>query len=344
MEGRTREERKKVRGKLGKLADITVQQSTRKRYDNALAEFSKYLANAGLKLPTIKSELDGVLADYVEFLWSEGFGRALASDTLAAIQDKQPSIKGHLQSSWRLLRTWGVNEIPNRAAPLPEAALHAMVGHAFFNKRPLFGLSLLLGFYGMLRTGELLNVKAAHITQPKESSPAVVSLGYTKGGKRQGAAESITVGVRVLTRLLFHWVQGAPRQSPLCSAAHVWRDIFNSTIAALGFQDFGFRPYSLRRGGATFWMQQHGSLDRLLIQGRWASQKTARIYINEGLALLADLTLPWCPENRVFFTQYSHMCHHPVPKLEPTCKTTRSSGGRGVRRKSFKKGAYFMVQ
>lgn len=27
---------------------------------------------------------------------------------------------------------------------------------------------------------------------------------------------------------------------------------------------------------------RHGSLDRLLVQGRWASSKTARIYINEG--------------------------------------------------------------
>ena len=64
-------------------------------------------------------------------------------------------------------------------------------------------------------------------------------------------------------------------------------------INALGFQQFGFRPYSLRRGGATFWLQQHGSFDKLLMQGRWASQKTARIYINEELALLADLKLPW---------------------------------------------------
>jgi len=135
VEGRTREERKKVRRDLGKLADLTVQKSTRKRYNSALSEFSLYLSKAGLRLPTIKTELDAVLSDYVEYLWSEGYGRALASDTLAAVQDKQPSIKGHLRSSWRLLNTWGVNEIPNRAAPLPESALHAMVGHAFFKQK-----------------------------------------------------------------------------------------------------------------------------------------------------------------------------------------------------------------
>ena len=317
VEGRTREERKKVRKDLGKLADLTVQKSTRKRYNSALSEFSLYLSKAGLRLPTIKTELDAVLSDYVEYLWSEGYARALASDTLAAVQDKQPSIKGHLRSSWRLLKTWGVNEIPNRAAPLPESALHAMVGHAFFNKRPLFGLSLLVGFYGMLRTGELLDVNS-HIAQPKQSRPTVVSLGYTKGGKRQGAAESVTIGVRVVTQLLHQWVQTTSGHSSLCPASHVWRELFNSTLEALNFQQFGFRPYSLRRGG---------------VQGRWASQKTARIYINEGLALLADLKLPWCPENRIFLTQYHQMCHQPVPKLEPTCLKTRRAGGRGVKRK-----------
>lgn len=91
VEGRTREERKKVRKDLGKLADLTVQKSTRKRYNSALSEFSLYLSKAGLRLPTIKTELDAVLSDYVEYLWSEGYGRALASDTLAAVQDKQPS-------------------------------------------------------------------------------------------------------------------------------------------------------------------------------------------------------------------------------------------------------------
>lgn len=194
VEGRTREERIKVRKQLGKLSQLTVQESTRKRYNNALAEFNNFLHNKRLDLPTRKADLDHLVADYVEYLWGNGFGRALASDTLAAIQDQQPSIKGSLQRSWRLLRTWGVNELPNRAPPLPERALHAMVGHAFFTKKPLFGLSLLLGYYGTLRTGELLDIRASHITQPRESDPSVISLGLTKGGKRQGVAESVTVG------------------------------------------------------------------------------------------------------------------------------------------------------
>ncbi len=335
VEGRTREERISVRKHLGKLSQLTVQASTRKRYNNALSEFSSFLQKRNLDLPSRKDTLDRMVSDYVEFLWEGGYGRALASDTLAAIQDQQPSTKGCLQRSWRLLRTWNINEVPNRAPPLPEKALQAMVGRAFFTQKPLFGISLLLGYYGMLRTGELLSVKASHLTQPCETDPCVVSLGFTKGGKRQGAAESITVGVQLLTKLLWHWARQVPPNSNLCVPPHQRRKEFADSLKALKFEDFNFRPYSLRRGGSTFWFQQHGSLDRLLVQGRWASQKTGRLYVNEGLALLSDLTIPWNHRNKVFISQFNRLFHQPVPKLEPTFKKRRS-GGRGARKKTEK--------
>lgn len=55
--------------------------------------------------------------------------------------------------------------------------------------------TLLLGFYGLLRAGELLSVCNHHVFATAPDKPAVVSLGLTKGGKRAGAAESISVTV-----------------------------------------------------------------------------------------------------------------------------------------------------
>ena len=207
---------------MGKLADLTVQAPTRKRYQHALSLLSTYLKKARITLPREKTALDPILADYMEYLWSSGCGKAIASDTLAAVQDKQPNVKGSLQKSWRLLKTWNLHEIPNRAPPLPESALQAMVAHAFSKQQPLFGLSLLVGYYGMLRTGELLTLRADHVTQSRCGEPAVISLGFTKGGKRQGAAESITIGVQFASRLLWGWKMNYPPHSLLCpSVTHM---------------------------------------------------------------------------------------------------------------------------
>ena len=55
------------------------------------------------------------------------------------------------------------------------------------------------------------------------------------------------------------------------------------------------------------YLGRHGSLDRLLVQGRWASSKTARIYINEDLAVLAELKLTFNAPAKAYARQYNNL-------------------------------------
>ena len=43
-------------------------------------------------------------------------------------------------------------------------------------------------------------------------------------------------------------------------------------------------PHGIRRGGASWHFKIHGSYDRTVEHGRWASVKSARTYINEAAA------------------------------------------------------------
>ena len=97
-------------------------------------------------MPAHHRELDTVASGYLEHLWAKGPGRATASNFLAALQDSQPQLKGKLAQSWRLMKAWVTNEIPNRAAPLPKEEIYAMVGYALFKEWPDFAITLLLGF------------------------------------------------------------------------------------------------------------------------------------------------------------------------------------------------------
>ena len=330
VEARTKAERVVQRKKMGTLKSLTVQPKTKKRYEAAVQRFFSFLRENSLQLPKQRYKMDDLLGDYIEHLWATGEGRALASDTVAGLQDADPHLKGVLPSTWRLLKVWNQHEIPNRAPPIPEKALHAMVGHALLNDDPMFALSLLVGFYSMLRTGEILSLNRHHVDVSSPKGPAILSLGLTKGGRRQGAAESCTVTVFDAVRRLYQFKQS--RNSSLVPSAHQWRDKFASTCKAVGLETFGFRPYSLRRGGATFWFARHGSLDRLLLQGRWQAVKTARVYLNEGLALLAEMQLP-TSQLRGFIHLYQQALDKPLPSLEPPPER-RSSGGRGKGRKT----------
>lgn len=96
------------------------------------------------------------------------------------------------------------------------------------------------------------------------SAPAVVSLGLTKCGKRQGVLKMVWV-----------WKSCNSAHAKLCPGSSAWRNrgVLSLQSVSLDLDSFKFRPYSLRRGGATWWIS-HGLLDKLLIAGRWQAAKT----------------------------------------------------------------------
>lgn len=342
LEAATPEARAKMRKSLGTLKQLTVQPATRQRYNEALGNFFKFLDSIHRSIPPSAMELDLLVSDYLEHLWAKGFGRSTGSNTLAALQDSQPHLKGKLLQSWRLMKAWVVHEVPNRAPPLPLEHLEAMVGYSLFKQRPAFALSLLVGYFGLLRTGEILSLKAAHISVAQPKGPAVLSLGLTKAGKRQGAAESVTIYVEDVCRRLFQWKSQVSSQTKLAGSNYLWRKTFNDTLIALDFSAVDFRPYSLRRGGATHFFTHQGSFDRLLVLGRWQSSRTARIYVNEGMSVLTELNLKLTPFARNVRAQYLRSFTQPLPKLSQAPKRVQSRGSwkKHEKKKNRKKKAH----
>ena len=104
--------------------------------------------------------------------------------------------------------------------------LDALCGWSVFNNCPLFGLSLRVAFFGLLRTGELLSLRAKDIFIPGPKGPAVLSLGLTKGGARQGAAESVTLHERSILPDLWRWKQTVASSQFLTLKPHAWRALF----------------------------------------------------------------------------------------------------------------------
>lgn len=342
LEKATEEERAKQRKAIGSLKSLTVQPVTRQRYQEARELFYKWLESENLTMAHTAFYLDLQVSDYLEYLWSQGKGRTTGSNLLAGLQDAQPHLKGKLKSSWRLMKTWVTHEVPNRAPPMSLEVLHLLVGYALFRNEHSFALSLLLGFHALLRTGELLAVQAKHVSVPKARGPAVISLGYTKTGKRQGAAESVTLHNEDVCRRLHQWVQHVPNHAFLTGKSYSWRKTFNTFVDNLGLTELAYRPYSLRRGGATHYFSMGGSFDKLLLLGRWQAAATARLYVNEGMSVLTEMKIPWTPFLRNLKAQYLKSLTQPLAKLERT-KDKHPSQARG-RRKGAKKGVTWDVK
>ena len=94
-----------------------------------------------------------------------------------------------------------------------------------------------------------------------------------------------------------------PQQLLLQRSNESFRMFFREALSILQLQPDLFRPYSIRRGGATHFYMTTGSLEQLLLRGRWSDIRTARIYIQDGVAALTHLSLSPTTLHRVAVLQ-----------------------------------------
>jgi hypothetical protein len=279
-----------ARRERGTLRDNRVSQGTLNRYKHAVAVFEDFRVLVGLPFADDTETLDGQLCNFIEHLWEEGESRGIASDLVCASQHflmRRRCFAG----AWSLLSTWQRMELPDRAAPLPQSVAIAMAGLAWRHKHFDMSALLLLGFDAFLRTGELFSIKRCHVSVGT-SSQGLVALPLTKSGRRQGAQEMVTVSDKLTNRVLAAVCRGlAPDALVLQRSPASFRTLFSRYLQELGLSRFQFRPYSLRRGGATAFFLREQDVPRTLLRGRWCDLRTARIYITEGAALLAQLQL-----------------------------------------------------
>ena len=283
----TRRERRKQRALIN-LTDSAISARTQARY---------YLAIRSL-LPILEvtkdlSALDQKVADWVEKQWENGAIISFVSDGLCALHHFEPFTKKLIPTAWKLYKTWRKLEAPNRAPPLTRYILFSMANYALAHDDLVFTGLLLLGFFAMLRTGELLSVRPKDLIINR--TRGLVSLRNTKSGQRHSASETVAFDdpftLDTLTELvalrraqnLFHvpiWIQSAAN----------FRDRFQHHLQRFDLKAHYFRPYSLRRGGATDCFQITGSMETVLLKGRWGSSQVSKIYIQDGLSFLPGLT------------------------------------------------------
>ena len=76
----------------------------------------------------------------------------------------------------------------------------------------------------------------------------------------------------------------------LVNMSHLaWRRHFGQLVKKCGLNPGRYKPYGLRRGGATSHYRKFGNMSKTIERGTWASVKAARIYVMESLAELRTI-------------------------------------------------------
>lgn len=285
----SKEQRKRDRASIGRLRHQVISASTETRYFHLFTEFRQFHRLATNFVTSTAEELDELASEYVEMLWETGECKSKANYALAAIQHYRPQSKRHLPWAWKLVKVWNQVEIPIRATPLTPRLVMAMAGTALRWGEGTFGHLLVVGFSLFLRTGELLQLG------PQDITLAVVFIPSLKGIKRKllPLERLDLTEATALASLRYLCNHASKKQAAFWShSRQEFMNLWNQVLDQLRLNNLGYKPYSLRRGGATTAYKNGVSLDRLLTLGRWQQTYTARIYLDAGLQSLAQLTLP----------------------------------------------------
>ena len=207
------------------------------------------------------------------------------------------------------MKAWGKYELPDRAPPLPASYAAAMAAAALATGEVILCLLILVAFSAFLRTGEIVQVRAAHFLFNEGTGPVLLSLPVTKSGQRgKNTPETLVLSDPLLTlyiRVVIPRLHPQELLWPYGEAA--FRQAFSRLVKKARLPAAGWRPYSLRRGGATAYFLETGSLDLTTVRGRWQSSRTARIYLDEAVAFLA--TLRATPAQSAHIRRLERMLH-----------------------------------
>ena len=274
------------------LENVGITEATLQRYFTAVSRMAHLLGKV-----TTECSLDDLVADWIQQEFEDGTPLYLVGDALSGIHHYEPFTKKKLPKSWRLYSIWRKYEVPCRAPPLTQDITLAMAGWCLQHGELTMGALILLGFHALLRTGELLSVRPCDFLL--DNSTGLVSLPRSKSGLRNNSLETVSLHDPILSlkrcELLLNCEILWAMVSFLCGrrVELLLGSCSRRSLKKLHISHLSFRPYSLRRGGATWEMQSHGLMERTLIRGRWKNSNVARIYIQDGLSLLPRLTMSW---------------------------------------------------
>lgn len=284
---RTKEERRQQR-KHVVLKDAGITEKTQLRYYIAVGKLLPHLESVKTTL-----QMDEAICQWIQERWEDGESLHIVSDALCGLHHYEPWTKRTIPQSWRLFSTWRKLEGPDRAPPLTSQIIYSWCNYAIEHKQLYFSSLLALGFFALLRTGELMQVCACDILIGQDNG--IVSLRDTKTGKRDNAAEMVMfddpLTVDLLSTVVALQKDLGLTQVPIWPhSAQKFRDVFAHYTRRFDLAQHQFRPYSLRRGGATALFQATGSMEAALLKGRWSSPRVAKIYISDALSYLPGLT------------------------------------------------------
>lgn len=196
-----------------------------------------------------------------------------------------------------MLTTWKQTAPGELRLPLPLEVLWAGFVACIADDQLFMGAALLIGFFGMLRPGELLALRRSDVKLPADfpwrtyGERAILAIRKPKTAKTAGRIQHVVLDEVDAVRWL-EWVCSQRQQVLFEFNERDFARLFQQVLHRVRITSIKFTPASLRAGGATHEFLAHGDIAKLRWRGRWQAVKTMDHYVQEIAAALVTTRLP----------------------------------------------------
>jgi hypothetical protein len=286
------------------LIRSSISKTTNNKYDKALTMFKQYLSPHKLHHMS-PHQLDSALCNYIHHLYICEKPLSTAINTISVVK-RTTGYGSLLHKSNLSIKGWNKLYQKHRKKYRPPltievttliAVVLAKSGH--YNA----ALATLVAFHALLRINELCTISIADIVFRGDSRIgdaavnnsnvlATIKLPHTKTGDNQYVT-IVDSDIAQLLKQCFDSARIGVNSSALLfgMSTSKYRSLFKLAVTSLGLGHCNFTPHSLRHGGATLFHLQGGTVQDLMVRGRWKSQSALSIYVQTGAVLLFDTTI-----------------------------------------------------
>ena len=286
------------------------------------------------------------LAGYLQWCHAVGVSFSLAQHALLAFQTRHSHLRGHLGRAWDSIKAWK-QQLPQRhRLPMPIVVLKALFATLLdFAVRAPSGsiwvtIAVLtrLGFYALLRPGELLALRRGDIkfmNRDDDSVILIIGIKDPKNRNAMGRTQFATISDQP-TVLWAHWLFN--HLSPLTrlwpSTKERFVQVFRTGLKQCGAASMQLTLGSLRPGGTTH-MYLHGTeVPRIKLAGRWANENSLTHYIQEAMSFMVWGSLSPEHEAQVRYIAEASNFAWIRPPVPSSASALFTSWQRSPRRKS----------
>ena len=247
--------------------------------------------------------LDASLAEFVNYCQHHKVQLWLVRHSVLYIQTQWRNLRHCLPRAWDCISSWS-SELPtSNRKPVPHKMLLALSvvalswgyeGNQWSRLLIIFSVLVRIGFFSMLRTGELLRLRVVDIcVDATEQGNVVIGIRKPKNRKFMGRNQFALLEDRGTIAWLKWLIADLPSDCPLWpSNAAIFRSMFRRILSRIGLDDNLLTAGCLRPGGVTFAVLEGMEVARVKFRARWKSEASLAAYIQEAVSQQVWLGVP----------------------------------------------------